>query len=174
MLGRDRSIGEVLSGEGAISTRPLHLRTLYAGDDGQPLIFTVEGLISPASCDGIVAAAGAHGFTRPHQFDAGTRDCQRLHTVDTRMSEEMMRRLRAFLPEVIVVDGVRWRLNRFTHHWRYVEYQPGGHFRPHYDGAKMIPWEITCYTVQVYLNQGFSGGRTRFYMGYARSVDPPP
>lgn len=67
----------------------------------------------------------------------------------------------------IEIDGVRWRLNRFTHHWRYVHYTPGGYFMPHYDGSKMLPSkEMTVFTVQIYLNENFSGGSTRFYIDY--------
>ena len=97
-------------------------------------------LLSREECQALIGAASALGFSRPAQFDKDTRDCERVHTVDTLLSRQMMARLRGHLPEVVTVDGVRWRLDRFTHHWRYVEYGAGGHFRPHYDGAKMLPW----------------------------------
>ena len=78
-----------------------------------------------------------------------------------------MLRIRPFLPEILILDGARWQLNRFTHHWRYVWYTPGGFFAPHFDGSKMLPWhEMTMFTVQIYLNEDYSGGQTRFYMDH--------
>lgn len=144
------------------------LKILYNSgeDESAGEIRLIEKLLTPAECQAIISQAQRHGFSRPGQFDQSTRDCERLHTVDVAMSDEMMQRLRGYLPEIIRVDGVRWRLHRFTHHWRYVEYQSGGHFRPHYDGAKMMPYKMTCFTVQVYLDDDFVGGRTRFYMDY--------
>ena len=147
--------------------KAIRLRILHPGDDHAGHVRVVENLLSTPECRRIISEAAKHGFTRPGQFDATTRDCTRLHTVDTALSEEMFSRLRGYLPEMVTVDGIRWVLNRFTHHWRYVRYAPGGHFRPHYDGAKMMPGEMSCFTLQIYLNhEEFSGGKTRFYTEY--------
>ena len=81
---------------------------------------------------------GDGGFSQPTAFSKDHRDCNRIHTVDKTMSDVMMPRLRPYLPEIITIDGVRWCISRFTHHWRYVRYYPGGHFSPHYDGAKCL------------------------------------
>lgn len=148
------------------AARPRRLRMVHLGDDLSGHVRVVERLLSPTECKALIDEAAAHGFSRPGQFDASTRDCKRLHTIDSEISCEMMHRLRGYLPEIVLIDGARFQLHRFTHHWRYVKYDEGGHFRPHYDGAKMMPYEISCFTVQIYLNDDFEGGKTRFYMDY--------
>jgi len=133
-------------------------------------VFIVRGVLSPAECNSLIDAAENLVFAVPGQFSPEDRKCERVHTVDPSLSAAIMDRLRAFIPEILVVDGTQWRLTRFTHHWRYVRYFKGGHFAPHYDVAKMLPWaEMTMFTVQVYLNSqkgNFTGGATDFYMDY--------
>lgn len=133
----------------------------------------ISKILSSDECNAIIKATSesAEGFTRPTAFSTDARDCQRIHTVDKAMSDIMMSRLKPYLPEVVKIDGVRWRLSRFTHHWRYVRYYPGGHFSPHYDGVKMSATPVPCmsvFTVQIYLNgmESFTGGSTRFFPDY--------
>lgn len=129
-----------------------------------------HNVLSACECAALREAADSLNFSSPQNFDARDRVCERVHTVDPSLSIPMMHRLRAFVPEIVVVDGVRWRLTRFTHHWRFVRYYRGGHFAPHYDGSKLLPWqEMSMFTVQIYLNsqgEDFTGGATRFYMDY--------
>jgi len=137
---------------------------------GSSAVSLVRQVVSPSECKALIQAAEGLGFTPPSQFKAQDRICERLHTVDTSLSGPMMARLRAFLPEELVVDGARWRLTRFTHHWRFVRYYSGGHFAPHYDGAKLLPWkEMSMFTVQIYLNSmgdDFTDGETRFFSDF--------
>jgi len=126
----------------------------------------VHGLLSPDECAALVAFARGGTFRRPRLL-VRDRDCLSLHTVDPALSDALMVRLRPYLPEVVRIDGARWRLRRFTHHWRFVRYRAGGHFVPHFDGSKMLPWhEMTAFTVQIYLDDAFTGGTTRFYMDH--------
>lgn len=128
----------------------------------------VDGILSPEECKKLISSAETDGFSRPEAFNESARSCERLHTVDVTLSDEIMKRIRPFLPEVISMDGARWKLNRFTHHWRYVKYRRGGHFIPHYDGSKLLPWhEMSVFTVQIYLNDDFTGGSTRFYTDFS-------
>lgn len=130
----------------------------------------VHQLLGGAECRALIAAVEGLDFSPPGNFEARDRVCERVHTVDPGMSGAVFARLRPFVPEVLIVDGARWRLSRFTHHWRYVRYFRGGHFAPHYDGSKLLPWqEMSMFTVQVYLNSrgvDFEGGDTRFYMDH--------
>jgi len=140
---------------------------------GKDTVREISNILSPEECQNIIEATSCsdESFTTPTAFLSESRDCQRIHTVDKTMSNIMMKRLRPFLPEVVKIDGVRWKLARFTHHWRYVRYYPGGHFSPHYDGVKMSAVPVPCmsvFTVQIYLNgsESFTGGSTRFYPDY--------
>lgn len=134
---------------------------------GSSAVRLIHNVLTPTECSSLIQNVEAVGLTAPQLFDKSIRDCQRRHTLDIAMSEEIMPRLRPFLPEVMIVDSVRWKLSRLTHHWRYVKYVKGGKFAPHWDGAKLLPnYKMTMLTVQVYLNDDFEGGSTRFYMDY--------
>jgi len=127
----------------------------------------VHGILHERECQKIINTIEELRLDPPPLFDKSVRNCRRRHTVDPGMSECLMPRIRPFVPEIVVMDGARWKLSRFTHHWRYVKYPVGGKFVPHWDGAKLLPWhEMTVFTVQIYLNDNFEGGSTRFYTDY--------
>ncbi|MGL5059598.1 MAG: 2OG-Fe(II) oxygenase [Microcoleus sp.] len=150
-------------------------RTTYSKDleprfnfviPGSNKVRVVKGVLSAWESANLIQAIENLGFSTPTAFDKSVRSCENLHTVDRGMSEAMLPRLKSYLPEILRIDGVRWRLKRFTHHWRYIKYFPKGHFVPHYDGAKMFRYPtpaISVFTVQLYLNDDFTGGNTRFY-----------
>jgi phosphomevalonate kinase len=133
----------------------------------------IHGLFSAEECECLIREATKGGFAPPPGFAADVRGCERRHTVDRGLSNYVMARLKPYLPEIVTIDGARWRLFRFTHHWRYVRYYEGGGFIPHWDGSKMLPdHEMSVFTVQVYLNDHFTGGSTRFYNDF--KVTPLP
>ena len=136
---------------------------------GSNKVRLVRGLLSGSESKSLIQAVENLGFSTNAAFDKSVRTCERCHTVDSGMSDIVMSRLKSYLPEIVHIDSVRWRLKRFTHHWRYIKYLPQGHFVPHYDGAKMLLYPapaISCFTVQIYLNDDFEGGNTRFYSDY--------
>ena len=93
------------------------MSVLHPGEDLSGNVRVVEGLLSSQECEAVITAAvKRHDFSPPRQFDKDTRQCDRLHTIDPYMSDTMMRRLHAYLPEQVLVDNVRWKLSRFTHH----------------------------------------------------------
>jgi hypothetical protein len=166
----DVSLGHLLRPEEELAAEGVSASRVSFVDSRTSAVRVVHSVLQPLECDSLVQAAGKLPFSAPSNFEARDRVCERIHTVDPTLSAPMMCRLRAFVPEIVVVDGARWRLTRFTHHWRFVRYYAGGHFAPHYDGSKLLPWhEMSMFTVQVYLNsQGvdFLGGDTRFYMDH--------
>ncbi len=136
---------------------------------GSNKVRVVRGLLSTFESTSLIQATESLGFSTPTAFDQSVRVCERRHTIDLGMSDAIMARLKSYLPEIVYIDGVRWRLKRFTHHWRYIKYLTKGHFVPHYDGAKMLRYptpSISVFTVQIYLNDDFTGGNTRFYSDY--------
>lgn len=136
---------------------------------GSNKVRIIRGLLSAVESRSLIQATENIGFITHPAFDRSVRTCERCHTVDLGMSNAIMSRLKSYLPEIVHIDGVRWRLKRFTHHWRYIKYSTKGHFVPHYDGAKMLRYptpSISVFTVQIYLNDDFKGGNTRFYSDY--------
>ena len=51
---------------------------------------------------------------------------------------------------------------------RFLKYSPGEYFKPHRDGSYKRPdgKEISFVTIQLYLNEGFEGGKTTFMSGF--------
>lgn len=139
--------------------------TLYS-EIGDIDISVIGDLCTSDECDSFIVWAKEHGLEKPN-FNEEHRKCERLHVVNTLMSDLIMKRLKPFLPQTIEVDGIRFSLHRFTHHWRTVHYVEGGHFSPHYDGSKMTAdGKLTVFTFQMYLNDAFKDGSTRFYLSY--------
>ena len=57
-----------------------------------------------------------------------------------------------------------WRACGLNECIRLAKYTPGDEFQAHYDVAFLrSPSERSCYTVNINLNGGFAGGRTRFF-----------
>ncbi|XP_066910277.1 uncharacterized protein [Clytia hemisphaerica] len=154
-------------------------RVMKLAIPGLDTVKEITNILSKEECQAVIEGTSTckEGFSRPSAFSPKDRDCHRIHTVDKTMSEIMMPRLRPYLPEIVKIDGVRWQLSRFTHHWRYVRYYPGGHFSPHYDGVKMSSEPVPClsvFTLQIYLNgiEDFTGGATRFYPDFEPDRKP--
>jgi hypothetical protein len=167
---QEANLGHLVTSQQCHHEREQLPRSMHFVDERSDAVRVVQNVLSASECTSFIEAANKLNFSSPKNFEARDRVCERVHTVDVSLSTPMMDRLRAFLPEVLVVDGARWRLSRFTHHWRYVRYFSGGHFAPHYDGSKMLPGQqMSMLTVQIYLNSrdvDFTGGDTRFYMDY--------
>jgi len=87
------------------------------------------------------------------------------------MSEIVLDRLKSLLPQkVMVIDDCEWEVYRFLDFWRYLKYADSQRFVTHYDGSKKLCdeekgiYEMSIFTINLYLNDGFNGGGTRFYM----------
>lgn len=77
--------------------------------------------------------------------------------------------LRRYLPEVIVSDSVRLRLSTVTDHWSFFLH---GEVIPHWDGTKLKEYATTMFTVQIYLNDDSTDGKTRFCLDYKANKMP--
>lgn len=78
---------------------------------------------------------------------------------DEPLAAALFRRLRPHLPDVLAGRTLHGLNPRF----RGYRYRRGQAFRPHYDGTyRPSPTLASELTLLVYLNEGFSGGATRF------------
>ena len=61
--------------------------------------------------------------------------------------------------------------------FRFLRYDQGMFFKPHFDGAYVVPnsepLQETKITLQLYLNEGFKGGSTTF-MGSDKNIECVP
>lgn len=91
------------------------------------------------------------------------RNNERVLVDDPLLAKDLFLRAEPWLPAVI--DG--HCLVGFNERWRFYRYGPGQTFKPHRDGSyvRMGSWEESQMTFMIYLNEGITGGETRFYGG---------
>src|SRR5215467_1231041 len=80
---------------------------------------------------------------------------------DVSLAAGLFNRAEPLLPAVIEGHG----LVGFNERWRFYRYGAGQTFKPHRDGSYMRPktWEESQMTFMIYLNDGMTGGETRFF-----------
>lgn len=149
-------------------------------------VWLVHGLLSADECAALTKHSERHGFG-PTDFVKSYRGNLRLTTTDRGLSEAMWKRLKHLVPATLGLkapspvteeswwssypdaDGT-WEACGLNECWRLAKYYPGDRFMCHCDGAfeKVAGSEMSMLTANIYLNTGFGGGNTRFYL----SEDP--
>lgn len=136
--------------------------------DASKLAFTLDHVLSAEECECLIQAAESVGFSqaglgRPGAqiVDTKFRDSSRLITEDFALAHLIYRRVVPHLPSI-------WqgrRLIGLNEQLKFLRYQPGQKFVPHYDGCFMRPntSNKTCLTLQLYLSaEHVEGGATIF------------
>lgn len=135
-------------------------------DMSQPLVFTVEGVMSPEECAQTVARIEALGpsaapitTSRGFVHAPKIRNNSRVMFDDAALAAELFARVRPLLPDPVC----RQRPVGVNERFRGYRYGPGERFAPHFDGAfRRSPTEESQLTFMVYLDEGCIGGDTEF------------
>lgn len=126
----------------------LVLHDFLSGEECGALIRRSEGLIyEPGTVADVVIEE--------------VRNNERVLVDDVTLAADLFRRAEPFLPTVIEGHG----LVGFNERWRFYRYQPGQTFKPHRDGSyfRISTFEESRLTFMIYLNEGMTGGETRFF-----------
>ena len=137
-------------------------------DLGKPLIFELPAVFTAAECADWIARIQSAGTelapinTRQgSQVESQIRNNRRVIFDDPEWANALFERVKDQVPPEIhdmSLVGVNERL-------RCYEYQPGHRFAPHSDGAFIRgDGERSWYTYMIYLNDGFAGGETIFFV----------
>lgn len=145
-------------------------------------VWLVDGLLSADECRALIARSEEHGFG-PTDFVKSYRGNLRLTVTDSGLADVIWRRLRPLMPAKVRLKrprspgdgnwwsyypkaGGTWEACGLNECWRLAKYYPGDQFQCHCDSAyeKTVGAEMSMFTANIYLNAGFSGGRTRFYL----------
>ena len=96
------------------------------------------------------------------------RNNERVLVDDVTLAADLFSRAEPFLPADIEGHG----LAGFNERWRFYRYQPGQTFKPHRDGSYMRikSWEESQMTFMIYLNEGMTGGETRFFRDMEQAI----
>lgn len=128
--------------------------------------FYLKNVLTAQECEAIILATERLGYN-PSLVDVGG---DKVHMPDFRNShgclvksiptaDEIWKRIQAHVPQVFngrTAIGLHERL-------QFLRYHSGQHFDAHRDGgAERSNGEKSFLSVQIYLNQGFQGGTTRF------------
>jgi len=128
-------------------------------------VWLVDSLFNANECELLLRQAESHGFGTTH-YPKHYRGNLRLLTTDTSLSEAVWQRLRPLVPATLTLDGEAWDACGLNECWRLAKYYPGDVFKGHCDASfARSNHEMSMLTVNIYMNGGFAGGRTRFYFG---------
>ena len=133
--------------------------------DGDRII-VIHDFLSQAECVELIRSSESltwEAGTVGGQVASGVRDNERVLFDDQALADDLFRRARAFLPEMIddlVLVG-------FNERWRYYRYGAGQTFKPHRDGVyhRLEKLEQSRLTFMIYLNDQMTGGQTQFFSG---------
>ena len=141
-----------------------------------------QQVLAPAECEALVAEAERVGFGRTG-YPKAYRGNLRLIATDAALAAALWGRIAPHIPATQTDEaGAQWDACGLNECFRLAKYFPGDEFGAHCDAAFKRDGERSMYTVNIYLNGGFSGGATRFYDGNGgrgsrapiHSVQPTP
>jgi hypothetical protein len=147
--------------------RPINVRPAPFVPDAT--CFLADDVLDAGACAGIVAhvtGATQGGFaTTDIDYPPSYRDNDRAVLTDEKLAAALFERMRHVLPgELEGEDGARLRLVGLNERFRMCRYHDGQCFRIHQDGAHRAAGGVRSrLTLQIYLDEGFEGGATRFY-----------
>lgn len=132
-------------------------------------IFTVSNVLSSEECAEYIALTENIGYT-PAGLTVGqdeyvmtpqVRNNDRVILDDEERAADLWRRIAEYVPATI--DG--WTAIGLNERLRFYRYEPGQRFAPHGDGLHFRKnGDCSRLTFMIYLNDGFEGGETRFYL----------
>ena len=127
-------------------------------------VFALENLLSTEECQSLIIDTEGIGYGETG-FPKEYRGNQRLKLLDQSLAESMWDRLRPHVPETIVEQGLVWKPVGLNTMWRISKYEKGDQFQAHNDSNYQQSKRcLSMYTVNIYLNDDFEGGATRFYL----------
>ncbi len=134
-------------------------------DTRNPLVVTVDDVLSPAACAALIERIEAAGPTEaPITTNGGfvmrpdIRNNTRVMFDDPALAATLFERVRAHVPERL--EG-EWSLCGANERLRCYRYEPGQYFAPHFDGSFVRSrHERSLLTFTVYLSECEAGGHT--------------
>jgi prolyl 4-hydroxylase len=122
----------------------------------------IDNLLTPEESEAIIAAAEIYGFGRT-DYPKHYRGNLRLLAADKHLAEHLYERIRRCLPQCVSEDNMEWELVGLNELFRLSKYVPGDRFGAHVDTCFYRDrTEKSMYTLNIYLNDAFEGGSTRF------------
>eukprot|EP01094_Clydonella_sp_ATCC50884_P025193 TRINITY_DN6528_c0_g1_i1.p2 TRINITY_DN6528_c0_g1~~TRINITY_DN6528_c0_g1_i1.p2 ORF type:complete len:277 (+),score=86.77 TRINITY_DN6528_c0_g1_i1:87-917(+) len=138
--------------------------------EGESMI--LRGVLTPAECEYIIAATEASGFDVLGEKERTYRTNDRQVMMHAALADCIHRRIAPFIPQELMRPRGHGQLADELSPWdvvgcnplmRFCKYHPGGFFKCHQDGKFVLDAHTeSVWTVNMYLNGGFTGGATNF------------
>ena len=148
------------------------LRTSHPLPPDMPFCRVVDGFLSPAECDALIAAAEARGFaSAASDYPPSYRTNDRQVLDDEALARRLLQRLRIHVQQTLPATGPQGSirtLDSINARFRLCRYRPGQSFGLHQDGVHHRGDGLrSALTFMVYLTDGasFEGGDTVFHDG---------
>jgi len=154
----------------ALGSRPVRVRDEGGLSQVRGFTRVLRDVLSPSECQLVIAAAEVAGFEPAALYtDAGGRDVfstkrasHRAIIDSTPFATALWERLRPYVP----LELAGQRAVGLNERARVLRYDPGDAFAPHCDASYRRTdgsGAESRVTVLLYLNEGYTGGRTTFY-----------
>jgi len=142
-------------------------------DPGKVLL--IHDFLSGEECTALIRRSEALNYEPGTVADViieQVRNNERVLIDDVTLASDLFNRAERFLP----ADIEGHKLVEFNERWRFYRYGPGQTFKPHRDGSymRMKSWEESQLTFMIYLNEGMTGGETRFFADMEQVVQQRP
>ncbi|AFZ17013.1 2OG-Fe(II) oxygenase [Allocoleopsis franciscana] len=142
-------------------------------------LFTVSNILSPQECAEYITLTENIGYSPAgltvgqdeYMMAPNVRNNDRVILDDEQRAADLWHRIAEYVPTRI--DN--WTAIGLNERFRFYRYDPGQRFAPHGDGSYMRRnGDHSRLTFMIYLNDGFEGGDTRFYLNhnYFELLDP--
>lgn len=131
-------------------------------------IYFVHHVFTDDECAALLSKSEEYGYGYTN-YPKRYRGNLRLITVDPEFTDAVWKRLQPFIPVNVTEKGVECKVVGLNDHWRLAKYFPGDRFASHVDGIYKDDKnnQKSMFTVNIYMNSGFSGGNTAFLFNTA-------
>ncbi len=137
-------------------------RRLVANEE----IYLVKKFLSIAECANLIKKSESLGYSAIDN-DPRYRSNERVMIESEDLASSFFTRICALnnVPKTMTSHGSVWKLCGINPRFRFCRYNPGQHFEKHLDASFSHSTTIqSFFTLNVYLNNDFCGGHTRFFL----------
>jgi hypothetical protein len=150
------------------------LITMHTPLEGKE-IYLLSNIFSQKECKTLIQSSEWHGFGST-DYNKKYRGNLRLIVIDPSFTSQVWQRMRPLIPSTIEEDGQIFEAVGLNDHWRLAKYFPGDQFSMHVD-TEYRDSKIghkSMFTVNIYMNEGFTGGDTSFLFDDNSTYDVTP
>eukprot|EP01127_Copromyxa_protea_P003178 TRINITY_DN13037_c0_g1_i1.p1 TRINITY_DN13037_c0_g1~~TRINITY_DN13037_c0_g1_i1.p1 ORF type:complete len:215 (-),score=23.39 TRINITY_DN13037_c0_g1_i1:36-680(-) len=135
----------------------------YAPNKGKG-VWVFDNVLTKEECDALIQMTEDEGYeSLEREYDPNYRSNTRVMCQQPVLAAEIFKRVESLLPQEFTSGGDTWKLLGLNDMFRFCRYIPGQKFQGHEDSYfRRNSKERSFYTFMIYLNGGFTGGRTRF------------